>query len=193
MTQRSLLPLLILNLLLPGCQHTASADHSLRTAARAGNLQAIQQAIEQGETVNPPPGLNQTPLGHLLHQYKRSNTTQQLEIEQAATYLLDMGADPNALHHGFTPLQIAAGQGSIALISLLIERGGDPSLETSAGLAPIWQAVFDNDFRVAYELLRSGANPNALNESGQTPLEYLRAQGHTKTRIMLYLRRFGGH
>ena len=79
----------ILNLLLPGCQHTASADHSLRTAARAGNLQAIQQAIEQGETVNPPPGLNQTPLGHLLHQYKRSNTTQQLEIEQAGQHCPD--------------------------------------------------------------------------------------------------------
>lgn len=180
-------------LLQVSCQHNVTGPTNLAQAAAAADFNAIQQAIEAGESPNPPPGLPETPLGLLLHQYKKSDILKQGEITKSATYLLNQGADPNALHHGFTPLQIATGQGSTVLVSLLIEHGGDPSQETAAGLAPIWQAVYTNNYRVGYELLRGNANPNSLNTSGQTPLEFLRSQGFIKTRLMLYLRRFGGH
>lgn len=185
--------LFLMLLLQFGCQHNSTGTLNLAQAAAAGDFHAIRQSIEAGESPNPPPEKNETPLGFLLHQYKKSSIRKQGEIENAAIYLLNHGADPNALHHGFTPLQIAAGQGSTVLVSLLIEHGGDPSQETAAGLAPIWQAVYTNNYRVGYELLRGNANPNSLNTSGQTPLEYLRSQGFIKTRLMLYLRRFGGH
>ena len=185
--------LILMILFQSSCQHSVTSPMNLAQASAAADFSAIRRAIEAGESPNPPPEKNETPLGFLLHQYKKSDIMKKGEIHDAAIYLLEQGADPNALHHGFTPLQIATGQKSTILVSMLIKHGGDPSRETVAGLAPIWQAVYTNNFRVGYELLRGNANPNSLNTHGQTPLEYLRSQGYIKTRLMIYLRRFGGH
>ena len=148
--------------------------------------------MERGADPNKREHINETPLGILLQQYKASSPDKREEIEQAATSLLNKGADPNALHHGFTPLQIATGQGSEVIVSRLITYGANPSLETKAGLAPIWQAVYDNNYRIGFELLKNGANPNSLNAQGQTPQEYLKERGFRHTKLMLYLRHYGG-
>lgn len=148
--------------------------------------------MERGANPNKRRAGNETPLGILLLQYKASSPDKREEIEQAATCLLQHGADPNALHHGFTPLQIATGQGSEVIVSRLIAFSANPDLETRAGLAPIWQAVYDNNYRIGLELLKNGANPNAPNEKGQTPLEYLKERGFRHTKLMLYLRHYGG-
>ena len=148
--------------------------------------------MERGAAPNKREHINETPLGILLQQYKASSPDKREEIEQAATSLLNKGADPNALHHGFTPLQLATGQGSEVIVSRLITYGANPSLETKAGLAPIWQAVYDNNYRIGLELLKNGANPNSLNAQGQTPLEYLKERGFRHTKLMLYLRHYGG-
>lgn len=97
------------------------------------------------------------------------------------------------LHHGFTPLQIATGQGSDVIVVELLRCKANPSRETAAGLAPIWQAVYTNNYRIGMELLRAGANPNATDAKGRTPLEYLRSCGYQRTRLMIMLRHYGGH
>lgn len=187
------LPLIFAMLLLPvGCRSLQSPQQELFTAAEKGDLESIRSSVERGADTNRRRAGNETPLGVLLQQYKTAGSDKQEEIEKAVTCLLDKGADPNALHHGFTPLQIATGQGSEVIVSRLIAFGANPDLETRAGLAPIWQAVYDNNYRIGLELLKNGANPNALNEKGQTPLEYLKERGFRHTKLMLYLRHYGG-
>ena len=177
--------------LLPSQQQ--KLDSELLAAIRAADAAALRTVLKQGANPNAVTDLNGTALGTLLHQHKRSHQDRRARIEHCTQLLLEHHADPEMLHHGFTPLQIAAGQGSEVLVAQLIKFGANPSAETRAGLAPIWQAVYTNNYRVSLELLRAGANPNALNTDGLTPLEYLQKRGFTKTRIMVQLRHYGGH
>lgn len=190
-TLRALFVLLLL-LLSPGCISLMSAGEELVSGVKKGDYNSVRHALERGADPNMDVHGNETPLGILIRQYKKSDENKRRKIEKAVACLLDNGADPNALHHGFTPLVIATGQGSPVIVSRLLTYGADPSQETRAGLAPIWQAVYDNNHEIGHMLLLSGANPNSLNTEGQTPLEYLRACGYQKRKIMLYLRQFGG-
>lgn len=184
--------LLLLTLLLVSCRSTDALNRELYAAIRSVNKEAIQRTLESGASPNAMLHEDETPLGLLLHQYKYSHEDRRKRIEDAATLLLEMGAWPNEPHHGFTPLQIAAGQRANLLASRLIAYGANPSLENRAGYAPIWAAVFDNNYKLGQILLQAGANPNAKGPGGQTPLEYLRAQGKQQTRLMIHLRRYGG-
>lgn len=197
MKQIRLIILLFLCLATGGCSvFTPSRQRlsgELITAARNVDCDALQSALNRGADPDTGVDSNGTVLGTLLRQYKKSHRERRCRIEKCVLLLLEHNADPERLHRGFTPLQIAAGQGSDVLVSQLIRFGADPSAETRAGLAPLWQAVYTNDNRLSLELLQAGANPNARNTEGQTPMEYLRACGYTKNRIMLQLRHYGGH
>lgn len=167
-------------------------DARLFDAIKAADSDAIVSALNQGANPNADTGNDGTALCTLIQQYKRSHNERKSRIELCTKEMLRFHADPERLHHGFTPLQIAAGQGSDVIVNHLIQYGADPSIETKSGLAPIWQAVHTNNYRVGAVLLRGGANPNALNNDGLTPLQYLRNQGRTKTRLMILLRHYGG-
>ena len=167
-------------------------DTELMEAIKAADKDALSTALKKGANPNAETGDKGTAMGTLLRQYKRSHQDRRARIEDCALLLLENNANPEQLHHGFTPLQIATGQGSDVVVASLILHGANPSRETDAGLAPIWQAVYTNNFRVGMELLKGKANPNSLNADGQTPLEYLRACGYQRTRLMLQLRHYGG-
>ncbi len=184
----------LLLLLLPlSCRSVDSLNKEFLAAAAGADQQSMQQLLHEGADPNATRHGGETALGLLISQYKRSHEDRRKRIEDTATELLAGGADANALHHGFTPLQIATGQGSEAIVSRLLTYGADPDQETRAGFAPIWQAVFDNNYQIGLILLQAGADPNTLNETGQTPLQYLQSRGFQKTRLMLYLRQYGGH
>ncbi len=184
---------IVLLLLLPlSCRSVDSMNRELLEAAATADQQAMQQLLHEGASPNATRHGKETALGLLINQYKRSHEDRRKRIEDTATLLLERGADANALHHGFTPLQIATGQGSEIIVSRLLTYGADPNQETRAGFAPIWQAVFDNNYKIGRTLLQAGANPNALNTRGQTPLQYLQSRGYQKTKLMLYLRQYGG-
>lgn len=187
-----LLILLLTSLLLYSCRSVDELNSELLEAVQTVQPNEIRKVLKLGASPNAQQSGNETVLGLLISQYKYSHEDRRKRIEEAATLLLDKGADANALHHGFTPLQIATGQGSGTIVSRLLTYGADPDLETRAGLAPIWQAVYDNNYKIGYILLAGGGNPNARNEAGQTPLQYLRARGYQKTRLMIHLRHFGG-
>lgn len=187
-----ILILLLTSLLLSSCRSMDDLNRELIEAVQTAQPKEIRKALKHGASPDARQADNETVLGLLISQYKYSHEDRRKRIEEAATLLLDKGADANALHHGFTPLQIATGQGSGTIVSRLLTYGADPNLETRAGLAPIWQTVYDNNYKIGYILLAGGANPNARNEAGKTPLQYLRARGYQKTRLMLHLRHFGG-
>ena len=189
---RFLFSLLLLCLLMPGCRNVEQLNRELMDGISNVNEYKIYQALEHGANPNTAARENETALGLLMRQYKYSHNVRRIRIERTATAMLEYGADPNALHHGFTPLQIAVGQRSETLVSRLLIKGADPNLETKAGLAPIWQAVYDNNYKIGQRLLQGGANPNARDEKGRTPLEYLKARGYTRTRLMVQLKYYGG-
>ena len=181
--------LLLAALLFASC---SNVDQELLTAASRADSAAIHLNLNRGANPNTHLQPGETPLGLLLNRYKGRDSARREIIAQDVITLLAHGADPNALHHGFTPLQIAASLGNEAIVSHLLAHGANPSQETRAGLAPIWQCVYANDFRISRHLLEAGANPNALDAEGLTPLQYLRARGYIKTPLMLQLRDYGG-
>ncbi len=184
--------LLMLCLLPLSCRSLQERNSELLQAARKADSEGIEQALKDGADANASQYQNETVIGLLLSQYKRSHEDKRQRIETAVTRLLEQGADANATHHGFTPLLIATEQGSETLVSRLLTYGANPNLETRAGLAPIWQAVIDNNYQIGQILLQAGANPNAKGLHQETPLQYLRANGFQKTRLMRYLRQYGG-
>ena len=58
---------------------------------------------------------------------------------EVARQLLDAGADPGGSRPDMTPLQVASDRGSIELVSLLFERGADPTVALE--LAESWLGV----------------------------------------------------
>jgi ankyrin repeat protein len=191
---RCVFNLLLLLCLLPvSCRSLQSRNQDLMQAARKADAEGVALALGAGASPNAVQYQNETALGLLLNQYKRSHEDKRQRIEAAVTLLLEHGADANALHHGFTPLLIATGQGCDTLVLRLLAYGADPNLETRAALAPIWQAVIDNNYQIGLILLQNGANPNAKGLNQETPLQYLQSNGYQKSRLMHYLRQHGGH
>ena len=197
MKQLRLILLLLICLATVSCSMFASRQQELNAelmrAIKAANADALDENLSRGANPDASTGNKGTALGTLIQQYKRSHQERRVRIEKCTKVLLEYNADPEMLHHGFTPLQIATGQGSDVIVVELLRCKANPSRETAAGLAPIWQAVYTNNYRIGMELLRAGANPNATDAKGRTPLEYLRSCGYQRTRLMIMLRHYGGH
>jgi hypothetical protein len=130
--------------------------------------------------------------------------------------LLKKGADPNAKNeYGLTPLHIAAIRGRVDVVRFLLEHGANPNARDKDSMTPLHlmseyyeflsllTSYGDKDevlkygktppprwvpfhVEVAKLLLRHGADPNAKNEGGWTPLHYAAYEGHVNVvRLLL--------
>ena len=87
--------------------------------------------------------------------------------------LLDAGVDLNVRGDGgFTPLHLAAQQGSSAVAELLVARGAMVDAEDDYGKTPLAVAVLNYRDRgdMPSFLLAHGADPYHANHSGKTPI-----------------------
>ena len=114
--------------------------------------------------------------------------------------LLEKGADPNARDEdGRTPLYWAAFRGHVEVVKLLLEHGADPNAEDEAGRTPLHAAMFYGCIEVAKHvymhclqqrqvslvevvklLLQHGADPDARDKYGRTPLHDAACLGHVE-------------
>lgn len=112
--------------------------------------------------------------------WRAETRTQDSAITSAATVdvvrrLLAAGADINAISgSGYPLLKSAAEAGDIEFVKALLELGADADV-TSTGDTPLHSAVMWDHLDVAEVLLDAGANPDAQDVDGWTPLMYARS------------------
>ena len=94
--------------------------------------------------------------------------------------LLLNGADKDALNrHGQTPLMTAAGTGHLVVAETLVTAGADHGIRcTQFGDTALHCAACGGFHDVVAALLLSGADKNALNDDGETPLMNAAEEGH---------------
>lgn len=75
--------------------------------------------------------------------------------------------------NGYSPLTLAAFEGRVRVVKLLLELGADPNFSTSNGWTPIIAAANDGRTQIVKVLLKAGANPNSSDSRGRTALHHL--------------------
>lgn len=103
--------------------------------------------------------------------------------------LLNAGTDVNVMSRGnTTPLTWAIEDLQYDAVVFLVERGANVNLADTLGISSLHHAIdttYDAvysagqnlDLRIVEFLLRSGANPFAMDNRGQTPLDWARDRG----------------
>jgi ankyrin repeat protein len=126
----------------------AALDKALYEAAEAGDLQAIDELLKSGASVNAILRGDGTPL---LGSARKGQLA-------AVTLLLSRGADPNVPVPGDgTALTAAAAGGHGNIVSLLLDRGADPNLGVPGDGNPLIMAASEGRAEMVSLLLDRGA------------------------------------
>ena len=158
--------LLLLPLLLFSCARLDPPTISLYRAIQAGDLNQIKRHLHHDTDINQPDREGQMPL-HVAAERGR------LVISRL---LIEHGARLDASNRsGHTPLEVAVLAGKIQVAELLLKKGADLDAQ-----ALLFEAVRVNaNFRDVFEfLVRQGANVNAADGKGETPLLLATRLGH---------------
>ncbi|CAI5955025.1 unnamed protein product [Closterium sp. NIES-65] len=116
----------------------------LLEALRAGHMQTAEVLREHGAQV-----LLDDPASELCHAVKRG-------MVEYLERLLSFGLDPNEADHDLrTPLHVAAAEGSVVLVRLLLEHGADAWARDRLGHLPVDEAC-RNGARPVIALLKDG-------------------------------------
>jgi ankyrin repeat protein len=128
-----------------------------------------------------------TPVLYALYHHRRQLAERlagrigRLDLAEAAALdrvdrvaeLLDAGADCDArTPDGFTPLHLAAFFGAPRAVALLLQRGADPGAvaDNPMRIQALHAAVSSRHHDIAAMLIAAGADVNARQQGGYTPL-----------------------
>jgi ankyrin repeat protein len=160
---------------------------ALHYAVMFGQLEIAKTLIDHGANVNAKDSdQGCTPIYFVL-------MAKHNEIE-LLTLLLDNGADwrVSPEFEGLTPLHMAVGQRDPVALRLLLARGADPKVKDKTGETHLHRAA-----RVGYDdmvklLIEVGAEVNATDSRGMTPLDWAVAGGEKAAAAAEVLRQHGG-
>ena len=119
----------------------------------------------------PRPGVDDYGRSPLWHHAARGDRAGVLADLRA-------GLDPTAADKdGYSSLHVAAQNGHLEMVSLLIEAGADPNALDRHGNGPLWTACYEGWKDIATPaqrsiitlLLRAGADPHHENKAGRSP------------------------
>ncbi len=83
--------------------------------------------------------------------------------------LIEQGEDVN-LTLQRTPLHVAADQGDMEIVDLLLVNGADVDTPNHSGQVPLFLAIRKGHLEIAWQLINAGAEPPATTDSGYTLL-----------------------
>ena len=177
-----------------GCVHhakdTKSLDQKLTEASEKGDLALVQSLLKRGANVNAKDQNGWTPL----------NMAAGRDDAAMAKFLLDYGANLDSGDFDKeTPWTVALRSGSASVVELLLQKGIDEKFKNQALFYTIREQPTvikiqsgakgarlpddaDSYARVATLLLQEGAQINARNEEGSTPL--IEAAGYGRLSIV---------
>ncbi|KAL4572278.1 hypothetical protein LXL04_019049 [Taraxacum kok-saghyz] len=99
-------------------------------------------------------------------------------LQDALKLLLKHKADPNIeIDDGITPLLSAVAAGSLPCLELLILAGGKVNI-TAGGATPLHVAADIGNSELITCLLKSGADPNVIDEEGWKPVQVAALRGN---------------
>lgn len=165
-------------------------ETALMTAARTGSVDAVRTLLDHGARIN-------------AQETWRGQTALMWAVAErhpdVVRLLIQRGADVNARSRvfdytrlapkqgsvpmnyprgGFTALFFAAREGDLASGEALLNGKADVNLVDPDGTTPLLEAIINFHFDFALFLLDRGANPNARDTRGRTPL-YAAADMHS--------------
>ena len=172
---------MIATLLKAGAQVDAalpSGETALLVAASSGNADAVRTLLQHGADVRTRERLfGQTALMIAAAENHPevckaliaagSEVDARIPPTQAAGR---QGGLSNSASGEFTALMYAARQGSIAAAGALIAAGADLEKGDPSGVRPLRLALFNGHFDFAAMLIEAGANINAADDVGRTPV-----------------------
>lgn len=86
---------------------------------------------------------------------------------------------------GFTPLLIAATNGHIGLVKLLLEYGATPNMRNFDGVRALHNAIFGEQVDIVKLLLQHDADPNIRDRVGNTPMDLAKRSRNNEIRSLL--------
>jgi ankyrin repeat protein len=171
---------------------SASPTEALLRAAARGDLELLKRYAErQGTLASSALAIRLLEEALAAHQF------------HVAEWLLGEGVNLNVKDDlGCTPLQGAIYRGNTLGVEFLLCRGGaidQPNREGNSVLhssidAEVQAAIYETDLhgrhvpasdKITRLLIKFGANPNALNSSGQTPLDWAIKHQHRAAECLL--------
>jgi ankyrin repeat protein len=149
-----------------------SGETALMTCAGTGSIDAVKALLARGADV----GAKETRRGQTALMW--SVARKHPEVTQL---LLQHGADINARSKsGFTPLMFAAQLGDMDFVRMLIAAGANVKDVSPEHGSALLVAAASGHEALAIFLLDQGADPNATDSDGMTPLHYALLKGLTQ-------------
>jgi len=169
-------PGLVRALLARGARPDADHGAAMLQAAGSGDLPILTELLAAGASPNEHAGdMLNTPL-------IASVSTGKLEVMKL---LLQSGADPNARNRlGRTALFTAAAGWSKAL-NYLIGHGANVNISDKDGITPLIYASMYGNLTIVGSLLKAGADPDKVDNSGRKAEDYASEGGFDKLVKML--------
>ncbi len=175
----------------------ATGETPLMTCSRTGNAEAVKMLLAQGADVNA----KETERGQTALMWAAAQ-----KHPQVVQALVEYGADLRArstqlplytpriiderlgfynektsyfpkVKGGFTPLMFAAQAGDLDSVRILLAAGADVNEGTPDDGSPLVLASFNGHEKVVLLLLEKGADPNATDGYGLTPLHWVLQEG----------------
>ena len=130
-----------------------------------------KEEIVRGSADVPPP-IQYDPAGGLVSGVNETNPNSGLSGNELAVYLQSVASASEA---ATTSLFASINRGDFAAVQSSLDRGEDVHSKDPSGNSVLHQAATQGVVELGAFLIRYGADVNAVNGDGQTPLDFARS------------------